>query len=405
MTPRSLVCFCVGLLFGLSAYGQSPAYLSVVAKGGDGVYALLNRFQLRTACNEAEFYRINQLRKKQGLKEGRTYFLPVYVYSYNGKSIRSTTGKDDRPWAEQVQAYNEAMYQLGLKSGDYRQNQELWVAHHQLHCPEEMQAASSVVETEAPVGNSGTLPLRGTYSILGPEYAKVPLMSTTLNGCVYYVVGGHGGPDPGAVGKYGRHQLCEDEYAYDVALRLTRNLLANGATVYLITRDQNDGIRSGEILPCDKDERCWGDLAIPAGQSERLTQRSDAVNFLYQKNRSQGVRYQRMVVIHIDSNSKRERVDTYFYHKASDSRGYRFAYNLKETLRAKYAEVRQGRGYNGTVNSRDLHMLRETEPTTAFIELGNIRNPNDQIRLVKERNRQLLADWLFEGMVVDARNP
>ena len=71
----------------------------------------------------------------------------------------------------------------------------------------------------------------------------MPLYSTRLRGRVYYIVGGHGGPDPVAVGVCYGKSLCEDEYAYDITLRTARNLMTHGATVYIITRDPNDGIR------------------------------------------------------------------------------------------------------------------------------------------------------------------
>jgi N-acetylmuramoyl-L-alanine amidase len=184
-----------------------------------------------------------------------------------------------------------------------------------------------------------------------------------------------------------------------VALRLTRNLLAHGATVYLIVRDPDDGIREDELLSCDKDETVWVEQEIPLTQAERLQQRSDVINLLYQKNRDQGVGYQRLITIHVDSDRANEQLDVYFYHKANDLGSFQLATTLQQTMREKYDEYRKGWGYEGSVSSRDLHMLRETEPTSVFIELGNIKNRNDQARLIIPGNRQLIADWLFAGLV------
>ncbi|MEM7373553.1 MAG: N-acetylmuramoyl-L-alanine amidase [Bacteroidota bacterium] len=400
-------CLLQVWLMGTFLYSQpSQPHVPALAEPGDGIYSFLDKFQVKSPCNLKYFYKLNGLRSKQGLRSKKQYYLPILIYTYNGKSIRSTTGINDRPWAEQIQQYNELMHQMGLKTEDYRKDKELWVPYNRLHCREE----NTPLRTPVASGNSpaqptsGSVPLRGTYPIFGDKYAQVPLESTTLSGCVYYVVSGHGGPDPGAVGRYGRYNLCEDEYAYDISLRLTRNLLAHGATVYQIIRDKDDGIREGEILPCDKDEECWVQSPIPINQKARLTQRSDAVNALYQKNRERGVGYQRLIVIHIDSDSKREKIDMYFYHKYQDQKSLQFANRMKQTIRTKYEQYRKGRGYTGTVSSRDLHMLRETEPTAIFMELGNIRNRNDQSRFVIEGNRQLVANWLFEGLLVDARS-
>ena len=67
-------------------------------------------------------------------------------------------------------------------------------------------------------------------------------------------------------------------------------------------------------------------------------------------------------------------------------------------MTAKYAKYRKSGSYRGTVTPRDLHMLRETIPTSVYIELGNIRNSFDQLRIVPESNRQALANWLSEGI-------
>jgi len=406
---RLLLLIFLSGSFGFSQ-SSSPTHLTTKAQAGDGAYKLLERFGVKSPCNLAYFYQINQLKRKQGLKVGKIYQLPILVYAYNGKSIRSTTGVNDYDWAVNVQKYNEAIFQMGLRGEDFRNDRQLWVPYSGLYCREEpfpmttpMQQEVAAATAAASPANTSNRPLRGTYSIFGPKYERVPLESTELSGKVYYLVAGHGGPDPGAVGRYNRKSLCEDEYAYDITLRLARLLLANGATVYVITRDPDDGIRSGVILPCDKDEQCWGDQAIPINQKARLFQRSDAVNALYEKNKKRGVPYQRLIVIHVDSDSKRERVDMYFYHKQESEESRIFNTRLQETIRQKYEEYRKGRGYTGTVSSRDLHMLRETLPVTTFIELGNIRNPNDQARLVIEGNRQLVADWLLDGLIKDAK--
>lgn len=410
MNYRFLFIFLIfaGLLLPTGSLGQD--HVSAELQRGDGTLSLLRRYEVSTPCSKSYFFRINNLDQNQGLKLHISYQLPIISLTYNGRSIRSTTGVDEYDWALKVQEYNERMTSLGLKSGDFREDLELWVPYHYLNCREEMNtepiAGSPAVSIGplAPLSGQPTSSarIRGIYSILGDSYAEVPLESERLQGYVYYIVGGHGGPDPGAVGSYNSQSLCEDEYAYDVSLRLCRNLLAHGATVYMIIRDDNDGIRGGEILPCDRDETCWLNQQIPINQSQRLTQRSDVINELYEKNRQQGVRHQRLIAIHVDSNSQNKRVDMFFYHKIGDPVSHAFAEAIRATIKQKYDEYRKGRGYTGTVSSRDLHMLRETLPTAVYIELGNIKNRNDQARLVIEGNRQLIANWLFEGIATEA---
>ncbi len=237
-----------------------------------------------------------------------------------------------------------------------------------------------------------------TYEIFGDAYKDVEIKDQTLKGAVFYVVGGHGGPDPGAIGKYGSHTLCEDEYAYDVSLRLARNLIEHGATVYMIIRDKNDGIRDEAYLKADKDEVCYPKLSIPLSQGKRLRQRVNAVNKLYKKHKGQ---YQRMVILHIDSRRKGKNIDVFFYHYKKSKTGKKLANRLQETFQQKYAEHQPGRGYKGSVSSRNLYVIKYSSPTAVFMELGNINHQRDQQRFIKPNNRRALAKWLTEGLIKD----
>ena len=64
-----------------------------------------------------------------------------------------------------------------------------------------------------------------------------------------------------------------------------------------------------------------------------------------------------------------------------------------------YNKYQKNRGYRGTVTPRDLHMLREPNCTAVYVELGNIANTFDQQRFLLASNRQLLAEWLMEGLI------
>jgi len=248
---------------------------------------------------------------------------------------------------------------------------------------------------ETPAKPTGTT---RNFEIFGKKYADVEIIDEQLKGAVYHLVAGHGGPDPGAVGRYGEWQLCEDEYAYDVTLRLARNLIQHGATVYMITRDPNDGIRDDSYLKPDKDEVCYPNLKIPLNQTRRLKQRTEAVNSLYQKHRGS---FQRTVAIHVDSRSHGENIDVFFYHDRRSKTGKKAANILKKTFQRKYDQHQPGRGYNGTVSDRNLYVVRNTYPVAIYIELGNINHRRDQQRFIIPSNRQALANWLFEGLMED----
>lgn len=237
----------------------------------------------------------------------------------------------------------------------------------------------------------------GKEPLFGKELASYTVTSNELSGACFYLVGGHGGPDPGAIGIYQGRQLHEDEYAYDIVLRLARELMMRGAKVHMIIQDKKDGIRSGNILANSKRETCMG-RAIPLNQVERLKQRSRKINELYRKDKS---KYKRAIFVHVDSRSAGTQTDVYFYHAPGSSKGEQLAKNLQKTFTQKYAKHQPGRGFSGTVSERGLYVLRNTTPVGVFLELGNIRNKQDQKRLVIPNNRQALARWIADGIVAD----
>ena len=370
---------------------DTERFHKTVAQNGDGVYSLLRRYKLLDSpCNLERFYELNQLKRNANLSKGKSYFLPILIYEYNRRSIRSTIGIEDWDLAIRIQEYNKEMVKMGYRPQDYIDDSILWVPYHEMYCSQETK--SEVIEKPESVK------LR-SFPIFGKKHEKVPLLNKSLAGKIYYIVSGHGGIDPGAVGKVGRNQLCEDEYAYDVALRLAREIVKRAGTAYLILRDPNDGIRDGKFLGVDQDEVIWGNYKVSTSQKGRLFQRSDVVNELVDKNLSAGLKDQRLIAIHVDSRSKSTQTDVFFYHFPGSESGKKIANNLKKTLAKKYKKYQKNRGYRGTVTGRDLHMLREPKCTSVYVELGNISNPLDQQRFLLARNRQLLAEWLMEGFV------
>ncbi|MCE2615785.1 MAG: N-acetylmuramoyl-L-alanine amidase family protein [Phocaeicola sp.] len=237
----------------------------------------------------------------------------------------------------------------------------------------------------------------GKEPLFGKNQSTYTIISDELNRATFYLVSGHGGLDPGAMGIYAGRQVHEDEYAYDIILRLGRELLQRGAKVYFIIQDKKDGIRNAKILPSSKRETCMGD-PIPLNQKVRLQQRCDKINEL---NRSDKSKYKRAVFIHVDSRSRGKQIDVFFYHASGSVKGKQLAQKIRNKFEEKYKQHQPGRGFSGTVNERDLYVLRHANPVAVFMELGNIQNHQDQKRLVLANNRQALAKWIAEGIVSD----
>jgi N-acetylmuramoyl-L-alanine amidase len=234
----------------------------------------------------------------------------------------------------------------------------------------------------------------------GKKYEEYTIKSNKLSRACFYLSSGHGGPDPGAVGKVNGHELHEDEYAYDITLRLARALMEEGATVHMIIQDAQDGIRDDMYLANSKRETCMG-KAIPLNQVERLKQRSNKINELDKKAKD---KYKRAVFIHLDSRSKKKQLDVFFYYAKGSKSGRKLASTMKGTFNEQYNKHQPSRGFTGTISEGNVYVLNNTTPVGLFAELGNIQNTFDQRRFLQYDNRQALANWMCRGLIKDYEN-
>ncbi|RNC66758.1 N-acetylmuramoyl-L-alanine amidase [Proteiniphilum sp. X52] len=243
------------------------------------------------------------------------------------------------------------------------------------------------------IASGGTDP-----AIFGKKLSEITLQSDRLKDACFYIISGHGGPDPGAIAKIGNRVLHEDEYAYDMALRLARNLMMESATVYVIIQDPNDGIRDEMYLDNSSNETCMGE-PIPRDQLDRLKQRVDKVNELYQRDKGE-FKYIRAIDIHVDSRNKGKRIDVFFYH-SDDKHSKLLATTMRDLFRVKYDTHQPGRGFGGFVEQRNLYVLRHLKPPSILVETGNIQNEFDRRRILSSNNRQALANWMAQAFMED----
>jgi len=96
-----------------------PYFYRVEAKSGDSASKILSRYHLDNyTCNAHQFYKINNLTSSTNIRAGENYFIPIYVYEYNGKSIRSSIGIDDWDKANRIKTYNEVLQKEHLRKRD-----------------------------------------------------------------------------------------------------------------------------------------------------------------------------------------------------------------------------------------------------------------------------------------------
>jgi len=323
------------LFFSFNTIAQDST-ATVVAKKGDGIYSLLRQQGVNPYKYYDKFIALNvsNLRDSVHLYEGRTYVIPPII-------------------------------------------------------------KTNLNETKVAEKKSG---ITVSHDIFGKKFKETEIKSNRLKGAIYYLISGHGGPDPGTITNYNNKTLAEDEYAYDITLRLAKELISHSATVYMIVRDANDGIRNKRILAVDHDEVIYPKKKIPLDQIKRLRQRTETVNGLYQQHKGT---YRRLIVTHIDSRSKGENIDVFFYHHNKSKNGKKLAESIHNVFKKKYKKYQPNREYNGTFSDRSLYLVNYTAPAMAYIEIGNLQNKKDQKRILYAVNRQALAEWIAQGVLDD----
>lgn len=232
----------------------------------------------------------------------------------------------------------------------------------------------------------------------GEKYKNITIESDYLKDACFYIVSGHGGPDPGAVTHINGRELHEDEYNYDFSLRLARNLMQQGSTVYMVIQDEFDGIRDERFLNNSNIERCLGD-PIPKSQIDRLKQRVEKVNELYERDKNK-FKYIRAIELHIDSRNPREEIDLFFYYADNYESRYT-SYTLRNEIMEQYQKHQPGRGFIGNVSHRNLYVLRHFAPPSIMLEVGNFQNARDRERILNPNNRQAIANWLTKAFIKD----
>ena len=363
-----ILLFLAFLFSGTTLWAQQKA----TPKAGEGISSFLLRHNRSPKKYYDDFIELNKqkLGKNNVLKVGVTYVIPP-VKKSTATSAKNVSTKDNS--TKETSTKNVDAKNIATESAEPKQ--------------------------QSPKAKSTKIGSTINEPLFGKQLANVKVTSNRLAGACFYVVSGHGGPDPGAIGKVGKYELHEDEYAYDIALRLARNLMQEGAEVHIIIQDAKDGIRDDSYLSNSKRETCMGD-PIPLNQVQRLQQRCDKINALYRKDRKNHS-YCRAIFIHIDSRSKGKQTDVFFYYSNKKAESKRLANNMKDTFESKYDKHQPNRGFSGTVSGRNLYVLSHTTPASVFVELGNIQNTFDQRRLVINSNRQALAKWLMEGFLKD----
>ncbi len=188
-----------------------------------------------------------------------------------------------------------------------------------------------------------------------------------LTNRVVFIDPGHGGRDPGAVGRQGEN---EDKINLEISLRLKR-LVEEGGGIAILTRDGDYGLYSPDA-PNKKRE----DL-----QKRRIIadESGSVIN----------------IIIHLNSfpQTKYYGAQT-FYHRGSQE-SQRFALILQEELR----RVLDENNYRQPKADDSIYLLKGNQAPTVLVECGFLSNPKEEQLLNQEQYQEKVAWAIYSGIL------
>lgn len=210
-----------------------------------------------------------------------------------------------------------------------------------------------------------------------------------LYGTVVVIDPGHGGQDPGSHGRFGKDDVWEDEYTYDVALRIRNLVRREKGVAFLTIEDPNQKIPRdwppSQVFPSDRNELFSldrsGVRARTVGMRRRLAF-ANAIKRRYPRHRVV------FLAIHFDVVGKR--TDIAGVQVIAARRNCSLSRALIESFDERMRKERPfqviGKG------ARNLYVLNggNSIQEKVLIELGNFNNPADVWRI---RNPEVRQDY------------
>ncbi len=366
MTFHRISQFIIALCLVLLTVGEPPG-LSLVyeVQRGDSLWSIARLFQMS----------VKEIKKLNRLRTDRVYPGQVLRLGPKIKEIPVENGpyyfSKPRVAAQQSRKYIEPARSRPIE--DYRSGRTL------------LQAFDAEIRAKV-AKNRGRQPLKGWKIVIDP---------------------GHGGIDPGAIvsNKDGMERsvyVVEDEYVYDIALRVYELLRLNGAEVGLTMISPNHLIRDNlrasvtfvheqnEVYNDEKINQKHARSVRPGGRN--LLQRVKIANRFFKGARKSKSLF---ISLHADNSPERPKgpLAIYLNRKGKiDKRSRTFAKVMQKALDHPDLPAQ--------IAGRNLGVLRKNRAhAEVLVEIHNVHDKGEAYRLRFHKNRQEDAERILKGVL------
>lgn len=198
----------------------------------------------------------------------------------------------------------------------------------------------------------------------------VTTMYLPITNKIIAIDAGHGGIDPGAIGKQGK---MEDDINLDIALKLRRLIEQNGGIV-ILTRDKDEGLYT-ENSP-----------TIRAKKNEDLRNRKILIN-----ESEPDV----FLSIHLNSFPQSQYYGAQAFYKKGCEESKKLAFLVQEELRNVLDKDNER-----VPQPRDsIYIIREVSVPSVLIECGFLSNPKEEKLLNDPKYQEKVAWSIYIGII------
>lgn len=219
-------------------------------------------------------------------------------------------------------------------------------------------------------------------SIFEKELAKLNSKSNTLKNAVYYLISENDGEN--------------NMFIEDITMNLAKELLVNGARVYIIKQSQ-DGSEE-DHTSSDMEAQTETDHK----ESQLLANAQNYVDVINKRYLRHSKKYQRILVVRSNGSTSSRNLDVSIFHHDKSEEGQKFAENIQSVFRDNGIKSRSVENLADVFEDKNnLFLATNTLVPITIVEMGDFKSNQNQKKISVRSDKQALAKWLTNGLFKD----